>query len=161
MSAQSLYDPALGWAIAEPNEIAVNNEFRDGVMLVQHELSKMEQIDCPVKHHFYDGSYGREIFLPEDTYVIGKIHRHSHVNVISQGECYVLTEEGIRHLVAPATFVSKAGTKRVVYTVKDTIWTTIHVTQSTSLDDIENEIISPTFNDLDTSILEEKVKWLG
>jgi hypothetical protein len=131
---------------------------RNNILSFQDRLSAMPQVECPVKHHFSEDSYGREIFLPADSYVIGKIHRHAHLNVISQGECYVLTEDGINHLKAPLTFVSLAGTKRVVYAVTDVVWTTCHVTKETDLEKIESDIIAPTYNDLDPNLLLEVIQ---
>jgi len=131
---------------------------RNNILSFQDKLMAMQQVGCPVKHHFSPDSYGREILLPADSYVVGKIHRHSHLNVISQGECYVLTEDGIAHLKAPFTFVSLAGTKRVVYAVTDVVWTTLHVTKETDLTKIEDEIIAPTYNDLDPNLLLEVIK---
>lgn len=128
-------------------------EVREKILSLEASLKEMEQIDCPVKHHFAPGSYAREILLPAGSLVVGKIHHHSHVNVISQGECYVLTEDGVKHLKAPLTFVSLAGTKRVVYSVTDVVWTTIHVTEETDLEKIEAHVIAPTYNDLDKSLL--------
>lgn len=101
---------------------------------------------CPVKHHFANGSYGREMYLPAGLVVVGKIHKHSHVNCISKGRVRVYTEqEGMVELVAPITFVSSPGTKRVVYVDEDTVWTTVHVTDKTDLADIEAEVISQDF----------------
>lgn len=101
---------------------------------------------CPVRHHFAPGSYGREMFLPKGLVVVGKIHKHAHVNVISQGHVRVFTEqEGILELKAPLTFVSSPGTKRVVEVLEDTVWTTIHVTDSTDLAEIEREVITTDF----------------
>lgn len=61
----------------------------------------------------------------------------------------VFTEgEGVRELRAPVTFVSSPGTKRVVYALWHTIWTTIHVTDKTDLAEIEEEIIAPSYDDL-------------
>ncbi len=106
---------------------------------------------CPVRHHFAPHSYGREIFLPRGTVVVGKIHRHAHINVISQGRVRVFTEsEGALEFQAPYTFVSSPGTKRAVEVLKDTIWTTIHSVSMASpseadLPAIEQEVITPTF----------------
>ena len=99
---------------------------------------------CPVEHFFAEGSYGRQITMPKGLVVVGKIHKHSHVNVISQGHVMVFTEhDGLYELKAPCTFVSKPGTKRVVLMLEETIWTTVHVTTSTNLADIEREVIEP------------------
>ena len=80
----------------------------------------------PIKNWLAPGIYCREIHLPADSLVVGRIHRHDHMNIISQGSVTVVTELGEETLTAPASFISKAGTKRAVWTHSDAIWTTIH-----------------------------------
>lgn len=120
-------------------------EFRRGVLYLQDELKHLPQIDPPLRHHFAEGSYAREMLIPAGSVIIGKIHRHSHVNVISQGRIYVATEFGCEILEAPHTFISKPGTKRAVYAITDTVWTTIHVTDKTDLEEVEAEVICPDY----------------
>lgn len=127
------------------DNMAVAESFRSNILELQATLALYPQIDPPLKHHFAEGSYGREIFIPAGSMVIGKIHRHSHVNVISMGRVFVATEFDSEVLQAPYTFVSKPGTKRAVYALTDTIWTTIHVTPETDLQKIEDEVIAPDF----------------
>lgn len=100
---------------------------------------------CPVTHHFAPGLYAREIFLPAGVRIIGKIHRHAHVNTISKGRVTVFTEFGTQDLQAPVSFVSQPGTKRAVVAHEDTIWTTYHPTQETDLAKIEQHVIAPSF----------------
>ena len=134
-------------------------DFREKIIALQNgmialiEDQKMVPVDCPVNHHFSGDSYAREIFIPAGTLIIGKIHRHAHVNVISQGECIVYTETGQNIFKAPLTFVSEPETKRAVLAVTDVIWTTIHVTSETDLDKIEQYVISPTYNDLNVGLI--------
>ena len=52
-------------------------------------------------------------------------------------------------LEAPQVMCSKAGTKRVVYTHTDTIWTTVHLTESTDLEEIEEQIIAKNYEAFD------------
>lgn len=105
--------------------------------------------ECPLKHTFADGVYVREIFIPKGMLIVGKIHKHSHPNFLLKGEVSVVTEEnGIERLKAPLSIISKAGTKRVVYAHEDTVWITVHVTNETDLDKIEEEVISKTFDAL-------------
>lgn len=132
-------------------------EIRKSILGAQEFLAQFPQVECKVKHHFSGDSYAREILLPAGSLVIGKIHRHAHVNVISQGECVVLTEEGVKKMSAPMTFISMPGTKRVVYSYTDVVWTTVHVTNDTDLEKIEADIIAPTYNDLDVTLLAEKI----
>ena len=104
---------------------------------------------CPVKHHFAPGSYGREMTLPAGMVVVGKIHKHAHINVISKGRAQVFTEqEGVLELAAPCTFVSSPGTKRVVHVLEETVWTTVHVTDKTDLAEIEREVIATDFSEV-------------
>jgi quercetin dioxygenase-like cupin family protein len=119
--------------------------FRAGVLALQDDLAKLPQIDPPLKHHYAEGSYAREMLIPKGAIIIGKIHRHSHVNVISKGRIYVATEFGSEILQAPYTFISKPGTKRAVYALEDTVWTTIHVTEETDLEKIEEVVIAPDY----------------
>lgn len=114
--------------------------------------------DCIVKHYFTpkDDKYGchayaREMFIPKGTLIIGKIHRHQHLNFISKGKVKVVTEFGEKYLEAPCTFVSEIGLKRAVYAEEDTLWTTVHLTEhghEDELDKIETEVIAPTYGDL-------------
>jgi hypothetical protein len=117
---------------------------------MRREFSGSDDIEAiaPVNNYHCEGNYAREIFIAKDTCVIGKIHRHEHINVISKGSCFVVTEDGKERLEAPLTFISKPGIKRAVYAIEDTVWTTIHPTQSTNLEEIEAEVIAPTYDDL-------------
>lgn len=119
-----------------------------GIRRVLHE-HQLESPACPLTHHFAPGAYGREIMLPADTLVVGKIHRHAHLNMLMQGTVSVATEQGVETFSAPRVFVSAPGTKRVVYAHVDTIWVTVHVTAETDLEKIEGEIIAPTYEAYD------------
>ena len=104
---------------------------------------------CPVQHHFAPGAYGREMTLPAGLVVVGKIHKHAHINVISKGRVQVFTEQdGVLELAAPCTFVSSPGTKRVVHVLEETVWTTVHVTDKTDLAEIEREVIATYFSEV-------------
>jgi hypothetical protein len=119
--------------------------------LQQYMQEQPDQIQPPVLHHFAPGMYGREILLPAGSLTIGKIHKHAHLNVISMGKCRVLTEDGTKTFEAPYTFVSKPGTKRVVYAITDVVWTTCHLANSTDLEEIEAEVIAPSYEALELS----------
>lgn len=114
--------------------------------LLDHALAEP---DLPLAHTFAPGAYARTIFIPRDTLLVGKIHKHAHLNMLMQGTVSVATEEGPMLLQAPKVLVSKAGTKRVVYAHEDVIWTTVHLTEETDLDKIEGEIIAKTYEEFD------------
>lgn len=134
-------------------------QFRQDVMRLQElMLSRDDKLspdtDCPVRHMFAPGAYAREITLPKGSLVIGKIHRHAHLNFISVGKVRVLTESGPVEMTAPYSFVSEVGTKRVVYAIEETIWTTVHVTDETDLEKIEDHVIAKNYDELDALTLE-------
>ena len=103
---------------------------------------------APINHHHCKGNYAREIFIAAGTCMIGKIHRHEHINVLSHGKCLVVTEEGRELLEAPKTWISKAGIKRAVYAYTDVIWTTVHPTDKHDVEDIEKDVIAESYEDL-------------
>jgi hypothetical protein len=125
---------------------------RETILRFENALRTVPQTDCPLKHTFAPGMYAREIFLPAETFIVGKIHKHAHLNIVTRGRCTVVTEFGRREIDAsagPVTFTSDAGSKRALYVHEDTVWTTIHAVQSTDLAEIEREIIAPDFEELD------------
>lgn len=110
--------------------------------------SGLPEVECPLQHSFIDGVYVRTIFIPAGTVIVGKIHKHSHANILSQGEVIVVTEEGgVERLKGPLTMVSPAGCKRAVRALTDTTWTTIHRTDETDLEKIEDWVIAKTYED--------------
>ena len=151
------------------NEIANSSDkvrFRQDILVVQDGLQKLiaqgalesTLEDCTLKHYFSpkDEKYGcctyaREMMIPKGTLIIGKIHRHQHLNFISKGKVVVFTEFGEKHLEAPCTFISEVGLKRAVYAEEDTLWTTVHLTEFESeaeLDKIEQEVIAPSYDEM-------------
>ncbi len=139
-------------------------KFRQDVLTIEEGLKErvasgeLAPDDSPLKHYFspIDEKYGccayaREILLRKGSLVIGKIHRHQHLNIISKGKVTVFTEFGKKELEGPCTFVSEVGLKRAVYAHEDTIWTTIHLTAYTgeeNLDKVEDEVIAPNYGDM-------------
>jgi len=112
---------------------------------------KLTHTFTPLQEEFGCCTYARQMFIPKGTLIIGKIHRHAHLNFIMQGRVKVSTEFGQKELVAPCSFVSEVGLKRAVLAEEDTIWVTVHLTKFTSeqdLDKMEDEIIAPNYEEM-------------
>jgi hypothetical protein len=103
---------------------------------------------CPLKHSFAKGLYVRQITLPAGMLFVTKIHKFSHPAFLMTGDVSILEEEGTRRVVAPASFITKAGTKRALFTHQETVWITVHATDKTDLKEIEDEIIAKSFEEL-------------
>lgn len=111
-------------------------------VLAEEKIRELDPVDLPVKNHFSKGVYAREMFIPKGTVLTGHIHKYENLNIMSQGELSIFTENGVIRVKAPYTVVSPPGTKRLAYAHEDTIWTTIHGTEDTDVDKIEAQFIA-------------------
>jgi hypothetical protein len=123
---------------------AVVASFKDRVATLVRDLETLPQTECPVTHRFAPGLYLREIFMPADTVVIGRIHKTEHFNILIKGAALIVHDDGRREeLRAPMTFVSGAGVQKVLYIIEDMIWQTVHVTTEIDLIRLEAELVEP------------------
>jgi len=102
-----------------------------------------KDLEDNLQHTFAPGMYGRTLFMPKGMLVVGKVHRQAHLTIVSKGKCIVYTTEGKKLVDAttkPVIFCSESGVKRVGYMLEDTYWTTIHLTNETDVEKIEEEI---------------------
>lgn len=128
---------------------------REQILTLETRMRQFDPIDCPLTHTFAPGSYARGIQLPAGALVVGKIHKHAHLNVVSRGLVTVVTEFGRMEIDArehPVTFTSQPGTKRALYVHEETWWTTVHLTNSSDLAEIERELIAPSYAELDAAL---------
>lgn len=129
---------------------------RDRILFFEKKLSEMPDVfygdsdKCPLTHKYAPGVYVREIFIPKGMVVVGKIHKHDHPNFLMKGEVIVYTEfGGTERLKAPLSMISKAGTKRVVAALEDTVWITVHATCETDLEKIEDHVIAKSYEEFE------------
>ena len=82
-------------------------------------------IDSPdhLKNYFANGAYVREMSLPANTAVVGRIHKHETINILLEGEIVVVDESGNKkHLKAPHVFVAPAGNQKAAMTITPVRW---------------------------------------
>ena len=74
----------------------------------------------------------------------------------------ILTEDGIQHIKAPYQGITKVGTKRAIYTHQECIFITVHATENTTIEEVEEEVVCTKYDELprDSDVLKmlEKVK---
>lgn len=109
------------------------------VFKLQDFCKSKDQIEMPVTHEFAPGIYMRTIFMPKDTFVMGKSHKTEHFNIIHTGKCRLMMDGDVQVLEAPAMFVSKPGVKKILMILEDMNWTTVHATTETDLKKLEAE----------------------
>lgn len=88
-----------------------------------------------------DGMIFRELTIPAGLVVVSKRHAREHICTISKGSATVFTEDGITKVVGPYSWVSPAGSKRVLYVHEEIVWATVHRTELTDHDEIEKDVI--------------------
>jgi quercetin dioxygenase-like cupin family protein len=112
--------------------------------------------DLPVTHRFADGLYARELFMPGDTVLVGKMHRKSHFFVVLEGVITAWTPDGMRRFGPGEVFLTVPGTKRAIYAHTDARLITFHATAQTDVGKVEDEIIVPAEqeNDFMAGLLE-------
>lgn len=121
-----------------------NKSYIDTVRDVQQKIQdNAELIDVPVEHHFAPGVYMRQMNAKAGTVVVSKMHRTEHMNILLSGSLTVATENGIELLKAPVVLKSMPGTKRIGYFHEDSTWITVHPTNETDLNLIEQQVIVP------------------
>ena len=136
-------------------EIRKRKEFREKISDLEQALidvgdttGEVMHKANPVKHTFAGGCYVREIYNPANELIITKIHKKEHPFFLMKGEMSILTEEGIQHIHAPYQGVTKPGTKRAIYTHEECIFITVHATDNTTIEDVEDEVVCTKYEDL-------------
>jgi hypothetical protein len=119
---------------------------RDNIAGFESALLAMPQIDLPIQHHFSDGIYGREMFVPAGAGFTGKIHKTEHMSILLSGEMLIKTTTGAaEHIVAPCMFISPADTKKAGVAVTDSVFMTIHGTHERDINKLELELVSDSY----------------
>lgn len=127
-------------------------QMRESILKLEAVMMEMKehQIEIKTTHHFSSGVYMREIFIPKGTTLTGKIHKTEHLNILSQGELSVWTDEGMKKVKSSSVIKSQPGIKRVGFAHEDSVWITVHHNpeNETDTDKIEEMLIAKSFNEV-------------
>lgn len=115
-------------------------------MIVEHPKGETGNNNmCPLGHHFADGCYIREMFMPAGILLTGKIHKYEHPTFLLEGVVSIVTDDGAVLMSAPQLLISPAGTKRMIFSHTDAILCTVHVTNETDVEKIEADIVTDSW----------------
>lgn len=129
------------------------NEMRRLIVSLEDAMLKdpchAEAKDFETYHHFQPGIYIRELRIPKQTLLTGRIHVFSHLNILSQGKITVWTENGMKTFTASTVLESKVGIKRVGFTHEDSVWITVHKNEgdSQNIGEIEDRLFANDFTE--------------
>tara|TARA_R110002096_G_C14178486_1_gene686645 strand:+ start:40 stop:414 length:375 start_codon:yes stop_codon:yes gene_type:complete len=119
----------------------VNLAVQDNIYKFQDVLKEYPKADVVNRHHFSDGMYAREMFMPANTCVVGAKHKTRHFYSVVKGECSVVSVHEREDIKAPFLGETLPGTKRIIYAHTDCIWITYHPTQLTNVEEIEKALV--------------------
>ena len=137
---------------------------RANILNLEEAMKELEGYDkegkeiCRITHYHAPGLYGREMWMPADCLITGKIHKTEHICVLSKGKVTVSDGGEVNTYEAPATIISKVGAKRAIYAHEESVWTNFHATELNDPEEIEADIIAQTFEELDALIEHDELK---
>jgi hypothetical protein len=113
------------------------------VAKLEAEILRLPQVRIEPVHQFADGVYCRTIRVPRGTMITGAKHKTQHFNIVSQGVIQVFNDLGgeLKTIKAPCVFVSEPGTQRAGLVIEDVVWTTVHATPETNIEQLEAALV--------------------
>ena len=108
---------------------------------MERAMIEAPQVHAPLTERFAPGVYLREVFMPAGALIIGHEHKTEHFNIVLTGAALVAIDGKVEEIVAPATFVSKPGVRKVLLIIEDMTWQTVHPTTETDPAKLEEMLI--------------------
>ena len=123
------------------------------IMQTSYENNSLVELDVPIDHYHAEGLYGRRMYAPANTLIISKVHCSQQFTIALKGKCRVLDQDGNKYdIEAPSVFVTEKGTQRAIYCYDDVEWITVHASDSTDIDEIEERIFCDSFEEFDSKM---------
>lgn len=115
----------------EEKTLLLPKELVDGfgkIEEVEAKLKELDQVKWETNHHFSDGVYTRETFVPAGSMLTGFRHKQRTVSILVKGIISVVgvdklgyaTDFGV--LEAPKVFVTEPGIKKIGFAHEDTVF---------------------------------------
>lgn len=103
-------------------------------------------VEFPVTHRFCPGIYMREIHVPAGHMWVTATHKKDHFYFMMKGKTMMFSSTEGKDVIheAPCMGETPAGTRRVVTSVEDTIWVTVHEnpTNTRDIEKLSEELVS-------------------
>lgn len=124
-------------AIADPS----NLDSVESSMLRHPAADIGGKVLCQLSHHFGPHVYVRKLKRPADCYILGHAHKTEHLNVLISGRLSVIMDGKLRVIEAGEVFLSEAGVRKLTYAHLESTLITIHPTDETDIDKLEDELV--------------------
>jgi quercetin dioxygenase-like cupin family protein len=126
----------------QSGEVQEPRATRESVEALQSAMMQLPQAPGMTTDHFFGGGmYCRRIAIPAGSIIVSKVHSTEHMFIGCVGELMV-AGQGVNYTLRPGdVIISPVGTKRVVVAVTDVVVMTVHKTDKTSVDNLEEELM--------------------
>ena len=105
-------------------------------------MDKLEQHGVKVAHHFSEGVYAKETFIPAGVTLHQHIHPYTHMSVLAQGKVRVTKGEVTFVTQAPDCLEIAAGVSHKVEAITPAVWYCIHATEETDAEKIDTVLLN-------------------
>lgn len=123
---------------AEQIHSLLAEQVNERIEAMETEMLQHEQVEIPIEHRFVNGMYAREITIPAGTLLTGRVHKFGYVDIMLSGDITVATPDGVKRLTGSNVMEGIPGRKRAGYAHEDTRWITVHRTEETDSEGIED-----------------------
>lgn len=123
------------------------------IAILESELLKEEQVDCPVVHRFGPGIYMRETTMPTGALVVGHHQNLEHMNFFAKGRMTLLMDGVVQEIKAPMMFTAKPG-RKIAQIHEESVWINVYpnVENEQDIETLEGKYL----NKSETFILSEE-----
>lgn len=123
-------------------------------LLLKHSVEDIEeyfltqdQADLNLNESIVNGMYVRKIFIPEGTALFSKVWLEPYLDIMVSGDITVFTEHGTKRLSGLNIMPGRKLRKRVGVAHSDTLWITVHRTDSTEVTELEDNMTCRSSDD--------------
>lgn len=135
------------------NEIDRKLQLIDRILCLEAKMQDLPKVSIEVSHEFCDGVYARSVAIPKGTIATGMIHKKTCLSVLRYGILILSGETYPKFLYTGQMSVTESLTKRAVFAITDSVFTTFHANPDELRD--QHEIIEAyTYKD-NQELLEE------
>ena len=114
--------------------LSTNLRVTESIETFEDDVMHMDQLEIPAKERLIAGMYVREITIPKDTLITGRVWKHGYVDIMVSGDISIATPDGLKRVTGWNVLEGKPGRKRAGVTHQDTHWITVHRTDIEEMD---------------------------
>jgi len=117
--------------------------------LEEYIKTELEPAPVEIVHRFAPGVYTKEMLVPAGVAMTGYIHKTAHISIFLEGRMLVMNGEGSVEIEAPIVELAQPGIKRGGVALTDVRWITVHATDETDIDKLEEMLITNDFSEVE------------